>query len=207
MKFSKLSGLFLAMLSLAICSPLAYGDPPAPTETDLVENPYYDNWAAFAVGSTKTVREVTVSADGVKTKERTSTLKEVTEDRIILESVTTELHDVAETIDAPQTVVIPAKISKEAFAHMEFLSQKKEGAPESPNSTSGKETLEIGGEKLECEWIASTWEHGGVTHTSKVWLSKEVPGHLVKWSRGTKSQDHSTSHDSVLISFIAKPAK
>lgn len=210
MKASKLFGLFLALLSLAICSRSVCADPPTAGEGALVDNPFYGNWAAFAIGSTKTVREVTTLHDGVKIKEKTSTLKEISEDRIVLESVTTELRDVAEIVDAPQTIIIPAKISKEAFAKMEFLSSPTKDSvhPETPGATMGKETLDVGGEKLDCDWIANSWtDKEGGTHSSKVWLNKDVPGHLVKWTREAKSPTHTSNHETMLVSFIAKPAK
>ena len=132
------------------------------------DNPDYQRWAPFKVGSwTKMKSEIDNNGNKMALPtELTTTLIEVDEHKAVVEEalVNTMLPKDSPKQEKPKRRTYQAKTKKAETIEEE-----------------GDEELEVGGKKLACHWVKSTPPGG----SKKAWLSSEVPGKVVRLEIGT----------------------
>ncbi|MFB3893480.1 MAG: hypothetical protein ACE15C_15815 [Phycisphaerae bacterium] len=156
--------LMVVILAMAAAPALA---------ADMIDNPAYKNWAQFKVGaSAKTVQEMAMAGQTTRT-EMTSTLKELTPEKAVIEMKT--VAEVAgQKIENTQKIEHAAKIEKAAEPTTK------------PQMKEGTEEIEVAGKKIKCKWVETTAEQAGTKTTSKVWTSDEIPGLMAKMETKTE---------------------
>ena len=130
-----------------------------------VDNPQYKSWAKFKPGTA-----VTMKTDAAGTTiETTTTLVEVTPEKVVVESKMKMAG--MEGMDMPATKMdIPAKVAQAAG-----------GTATGPAPVTKDEEVEVAGKKYKTK---VTETKSGDT-VSKTWTSDEVPGMMVKMESGT----------------------
>ncbi len=159
------------LLGLAVLLGLtgaAAGDPQAGTPT--VDNPQYEMWSGWRVGTSVTVRTELVAKGGVQqTTKVTHTLKKVSPELAVVEVTAVGESGGVATPVPPYSMDIPAKLPKPDVT--------PKGTKPKSKQTSGRETLTVAGKKLSCEWFEIVLDGGT---TMKTWMCNDVPGQLVK---------------------------
>ncbi len=140
---------------------------------DLVDNPRYLEWSKYKPG-TLVRMDMTTEAAGQNVKmSMTTTLKEVTAEKVILEMKTA--MDMPGMAPQVKTVTEPAKIEK---------AQIKPTSPEQmPNCkvvNKGTEDVKVGDKTFKCNWYEVEIEQQGMKMTSKMWTCDEVLDKMVK---------------------------
>ena len=162
--------------TLLVVTMLAATATPAIAEK--IDNPEYLSWKQFKPGAMVKIEHVSKVAGNETKMVKTTTLKELTDEKAMVSSQTT-MSVMGNVIKQPaEDQEIPAKFDK----------------PEMPEGTKtpdieteqGEETLTVGGKEIACKWVKSTVKTGGNTILSKAWSSDAVPGGLVKMESTTK---------------------
>jgi len=149
---------------------------------ETVDNPAYGSWAKF---KPETMIQMKVTADfgGNKTVQTmTTTLKEVTAEKVVLE-VKVSMETGGQKIDMPpQTQEIPAKIEKQ---------EPPADAPK-PKVSEGTEKVTVPAGEFDCKKTTTEMEVQGTKTVSTAWTCDSVPGMLVK-TESKMAQGSSTS--------------
>jgi hypothetical protein len=132
-----------------------------------VENPEYQAWANFKVGSYVAYK---VTTGGVEV-EQFHELVELTAQKAVVKTKTRSKGKDLNTVNRD----IPAKIAP---------------AKETPKATvtTGEQTIEVAGKKIQCLWTEKQYEDGTYT---KTYTSPSMPGNLVVLAQdiaGVKTQ-------------------
>jgi len=175
---------FIAALAVAIAcclQPVA-----AQPQDEMVANPFYRFWASFKPGATAIHLEQTkmpgedgeMAPSGGGENRITYRLVEVTDDQVILETFVRERDFLGYVEAAPTRQIYPAKILKSDLEQI----LKEAGAQ------MGDEAIQFDGRELKCRTMTGTRKGSdGEVVEFKLWLSDEVPGHIVKKVRSTKA--------------------
>lgn len=159
------------ILLIAVCLlPMAaWAADPKPDE--MVNNPPFANWSAFAAGTSITQKETVTLGDGSKV-ELTKTLKLLskTKDQVVVESMVKQAGGGAVESQTTATAY-PAKVK---------MSDVDTPGDQTASVTEGKETVDYKGKKIEVEWVEATTKVGDGVVTEKIWTAKDVPGGIVK---------------------------
>jgi hypothetical protein len=159
----RIAGL-VALLTLA--------GPAAAEET--VENPEYKKWAVWKEGAYATLKGENRFGDTVTVVTSTQTLKAVTAEKVVIEVTTVTVTNGQTTKAPPATMEFRAREPKlPADVLKQVEEQTKKNAAQ---TTKGKETLTVNGQKLACEWVR--FQSEGID--SKSWMCDDVPNQLVK---------------------------
>jgi|SRR5579872_3380171 len=143
------------------------GDTPAgggDSKPAVAKNP----WGSFKVGSYETTKTSTTAAGNTMATEIKMTLVALTADKATVETATTVMGNTTKAnVDIPLTATQTPNTPPNGTA---------------PNATvkSGNETLTIAGKSLACKWTETEADSNGNHVTSKIWMSEEVPGFVVK---------------------------
>jgi hypothetical protein len=158
---------------------------------DEMDNPQYQQWAKFKVGSSVTMKMVTDSGGFKMEMVTTTTLKALTDKEATIE-IKSSMVIGGNKMDQPvQEQKIPAKIEKVEVKKVEGEEQ------EMPKVEEGKESLEIDGKTVACKWTKSTSDMAGSKTVAKIWLSDDVPGNMVKMESTTTGEATATVKSSV----------
>lgn len=168
-------GVVVAILGVAL-SGAGWGQ-----DGKTIDNPQYQAWSAFKVGSF--VKQKTVMAGtGFNTEMFiTQKLVEKTAEKLVLEMSQTmisngqKMNMPAQKTEVKAKMPAPPKVETKKVDH-----ETKEG----------KETLTIGGQKVECKWTQTTMTTNGQKVVSKVWMNDDFPGKSVQMNTeasGTKT--------------------
>lgn len=166
---------------------------------DKVDNPEFANWSKFKKGTSVTMKSVTTSAGMSFEATITSTLVEVGADKLVIETSSVskvmgmEIKVPPMKRDVPKQVEIPKGVKKE-----DFTSGKPQGTYEE-----GTETVKIGGTEVKTKWYKSKFESDGNKVESKMWVSDDTPGILVKSETTLTGKLASTSK--IEVTEIKKP--
>jgi hypothetical protein len=140
-------------------------------------------WGSFKVGSYETMKTTTTTdVGGNKTNtsiETKMTLLSLSADKATVESATTMMGNTTKT-----NMDIPLAAST--------TTPPPNGSTPNASVKSGTETLTVAGKSLSCKWTQTESEAGGNKTVSKVWMSEEVPGFVVKMvntTTGTMSSE------------------
>jgi len=143
---------------------------------DTVDNPAYKSWAAFKVGTaikTQTTTVMTMGEKDMTTKTTTTTtLKELTADKAVVEMVSETDMNGTKIPGTPMKVDIAAKMAKDAASQPAGTKVTKKGE--------GDEEVAVGDKKYKCHWVENQTTSDQMDGTSKVWTCPDVPGGTVK---------------------------
>jgi hypothetical protein len=172
---------------------------PAVQADDKVDSPIYKHWAKFKPGAFSVVKTIR-SAKGIKAEiTATTTLKEVTPEKVVVELQIVTLGSEEKMEMVPRKQAYPARIEKDEARKMEDPKKgdKVENA-EVLDVEQGKEEIKVGDKKIKCKWLETRSKQDDQTAVTKVWTSDEVPGQVVKMVVTTKGGAEMTSETSLL---------
>ena len=115
-----------------------------------------------------------------------------------------ELTDEKLVIEMTMAMEIEGKSMDMPANRMEHLKQMDEYKPadvpeeEKPVVKEGEETLTVGDKKIACKTTETTSKIAGSAYWSKIWMSAEVPGGLVKMEHKSESAGMKVTTSSVL---------
>jgi hypothetical protein len=183
-------------LASAVLVALAAG--PAPAQ-ETVDNPEFATWSKFKPGTSITIKSTT-TANGMATElAMTVTLVEVGTDKVVLETsgvtkaMGMEFKLPASKRDSPKTITLPKDVPKPPAP-----GAKPEGTYEE-----GTETVKAAGTEFKTKWYKTKAEAGGVKTESKMWISDDVPGTVVKME--SKSSGAATAETKFELTEFKKP--
>jgi hypothetical protein len=159
---------------------------------EMVDNPMYQHWAKFKVGSFSTLKS-TMSTGGET--EMTQTLKELTPQKAVVEMKNVMVMAGKKTEIPPQLITHPAKIEKgkASDTHMPAGSAKV---------ASGEETITVKSKGITCKWVKSEISQNSMKTTTTAWINDDIPGTLVKSDSKTEGTVKMSTLQ-VLIDFKA----
>ena len=161
----------LPQLSAVTLVVLAAGAAAAQETT---EDPEFKSWSKFKKGASVTLKSTTDLGKTTVVTVITTTLVEVGEDKLVLETVATstingmEIKVPAMKRDVPKTVTTP-KVDK-----------KDDPKADKPKIEEGTETLKVAGVEVKAKWYKATADVMGTKTESKTWTSDDIPGGTVK---------------------------
>jgi len=159
---------WVAGLALVLGAGLARAEEPQ-QQPPLVDNPQYQAWANYGVGSSETLEGHIDGGNGQKmTMESTHTLKEKTGEQVTIEiTVTMEMMGQKHT-SPPQQQVIKAKSEKQDVDEV------------------GKEEVSAAGKAFNCKvYEAHSLNPQAGDAKARIWVSDQVPGGVVKMEAST----------------------
>lgn len=166
---------FAVLFTLASCACVlaqeAASRPASVQSVEMVENPLYKHWSQFKPGSFATMKIMSDSAGMTSESTVTWTLKEVTPDKVVIETLTKATVSGNEMTMPAQPMEIMAKVSKVEAEKAE----KPEGKVDE-----GDEDIEVVGKKMKSKWIETVMKYGDMTTKSKVWTCDGIPGQICK---------------------------
>ena len=163
---------------------------------EMIENHEFTSWSKFKKGTAITTKITTAAAGMSSELTVTLTLAEVGTDKLVLEqsSVTKvmgmEFKQPAVKRDVPKTVAVPKGTPRPPAP-----GAKPEGTYEE-----GTETLKVGGMEVKTKWYKVKLEMGGIKSDTKMWISEDVPGMIVKME-GTTAGANATESKLEVVEF------
>ena len=160
-----------------------------------IDNPIYQNWAQFKPGSFATLKSATKMGDMSVESKITQTLKQVTDEKVIIEMEMV-------TLAAGQEMKMPAR-AMEHLAKIEKVEEEPAEAVEPVKLDEGAEELTVNDMKIKTKWVKTEFTQDDTTIVSTVWTSDDIPGQAVKMVSETKGPMTSTS-ETILVDFKAE---
>jgi hypothetical protein len=146
-------------------------------------NPAYESWAKHKPGTMVKIKTVSDAAGNKTEIEQTMTLKDVNPERVVIE-VATSMSMMGQKMDQPaQTMEI--KANEPAPASMTGKDTTDQPKPDM-TTKEGEETVTVAGKSVKCKVTETTMKQGDMTVHTKVWMSPEIPGMLVKMENKTE---------------------
>ncbi|HZR84237.1 MAG TPA: hypothetical protein VFD92_24275 [Candidatus Binatia bacterium] len=164
----------VASLALsAVAQPGFAADKPKPDE--MVNNPPFQNWSGFPVGTAITQKETVKLNDGTTVAiDTTSKLVKKDKDSVVVETTMGEAGAAAQTGMAGEsktTTTFPAKVK---------MSQTDTPASAGTSVTEGTESIDYQGKTVTAEWTNAVIQNGDETTEEKIWTLKDIPGGIVR---------------------------
>lgn len=188
----------MRLTRLAAVAVLALVARPA-LAADTIPNPEFNSWSKFKKGTSVTMKVASVAAEVKSEIVTTTTLVEVAADKLVLETESAikingmEIKMPAEKRDVLKTLELPEGTKKE-----DVTAGKPPGATEE-----GTETLKISGVEVKTKCYKYSGEVAGTKTESKVRVTAELPGTMVK--SVTTATGASTSTTTVEVTAFKKP--
>lgn len=156
-------------------------------------NALYDSWAKHKPGTMVKVKMVTEAAGNKTEMETTQTLKEVTPEKVVVDTQTT-MTMMGQKLEQPaQPMEIPAKME----AGQAAAAQAQKAADVEVKES--EETVTVSGQSVKAKVV----ETKDKTTWSKAWTSADVPGTVVKMESKTTG-DMATSTTMELVEMSIK---
>lgn len=129
------------------------------------DNPQFEAWKSFKPGSW-VKHQMKMNAGGQEMEsETTTTLLEQSGDKIVVE-VKNKMKVGGQTMEMP--------------VQKQEITPAPDPAKQGEIKKEGEEEVEVGGKKYKCTVYTSQVAQGGQTMKGKFWISKDVPGGMVK---------------------------
>ena len=182
---------------LCAAPPSQSADKPKPDE--MVNNPPYENWSQFPVGTTVTQKETVKLDDGSTVAiDIVSKLVSRTKEQVVVETTMGEAGaGKSEGVagDSKTVSTFPAKVK-----------MSKYDTPQSAGTTvtEGTEAVAYQGKSATAEWTDVVTQNGNETSDTKEWTLKDVPGGLVRRTT-VKKKDGQVTSSSTLELVEVKP--
>jgi len=148
-----------------------------------IANPAYDQWAKFKPGAFAKHEGETVAMGNANKMTMMAKLVELTDEKAVVESTTS----MSGMDMPPQKMELTKMMEKVEMPKVEGQEMPK------PDTREGEERLDIAGKSLKCKTIETMMKMGDINVTSKVWMSDEVPGGMVKMESKTDGAMASTT--------------
>jgi hypothetical protein len=153
-------------------------------------NPAYESWAKHKPGTMIRTRMVSEAAGNKTQIETTQTLKEVTPEKVVLETKSS-MEMMGQKMDQPaQPLEIPAKAGAAAPGMTPTAEQPKQPDMEVKES---EETVTVAGKSVKAKVVEMKGKQAGMDMWTKTWTSNDVPGTLVKMESKTGGEMASSS--------------
>ncbi|RPI73074.1 MAG: hypothetical protein EHM45_21290 [Desulfobacteraceae bacterium] len=150
-----------------------------------IDNPMYQSWSKFKVGSSATYKMVSKAAGTTTDMEITYKLLELSPQKAVIE-LKTVMFVSGQKIDTPATKMdYPAQVDKAGS-----------GGAAPKEMGKGEDSIEVKGAKLTAKWIKTETNVSGSKTTSTVWSNDTIPGRTVKSVSVTQG---STPSESTMI--------
>jgi hypothetical protein len=138
---------------------------------DKVDNPAYKSWAQYKPG-TVVVTKTTSEVGGMKSEvSMTSTLAEVTADKVVVEVITATKVNGMEFKGPAVKQDIPRQYDAPKGGAADPKGAKPEGKTED-----GTKKMKVGGTEFDCKWV----KYSGTGADSETTTSDAMPGMMVK---------------------------
>lgn len=157
----------------------------AGTAPEIVDNPAYKNWAAFKVGTSITLthnvrmgesgwamHDPTGEPPGPREIRQTYELVDLNADKAVVSETTTEIGENSEAELSTVKITYPSKVKS---ANIEITPKEK-----LESFAEGDEDVDLLGKKVKAHWVDTKMKIGNRTSESKVWMSDDVPGGVIK---------------------------
>lgn len=153
-----------------------------------IENPQYKEWAKYKPGTSTTMATTSDAGGQTSSMETKTTLKEVTDDKIVLD-ISMSMDAGGQKMNMPaQTTEIKKMIDAPAAADATAAAN----APK-PDTKTSDESVTVGAGTFKAKVTEATMDAGGSKTTSKTWMSDDVPGGMVKMEASTDGPMKSTT--------------
>jgi hypothetical protein len=157
------------------------------------DNPSYTSWAKCKPGTSTTMLTNSDMGGQSSKTETKSTLVEVTPEKCVIEIVN-HIEAAGQTMDTPAQKVDIPKAMATAQANAEAVAHATGGKAEAKaEAKSTQEEVTVPAGKFKARVTENTIEVAGTKTISKVWMSDEVPGGMVKMEATTDGAMKSTS--------------
>ncbi|MBF0544207.1 MAG: hypothetical protein HQM08_07230 [Candidatus Riflebacteria bacterium] len=136
---------------------------------DKVDNPMYQKWAKFKIGTSVKYKQESDVAGNKTESDIVYTLAELTPEKVVVE-MSGSMAVMGKPVDMPKT-------------KMEYLAKVDKVAPATAEAAKPKESdeeLSIAGGKYKCHVVETEVKVGEGSVVSKIWSSDDVPGSMVK---------------------------
>jgi hypothetical protein len=195
--------LAASVLGLAVSLAAGFGGDKGET----TENPYYKHWANFKKGTTVVHSEKTTFGDdakdelpgGVDEKTVFYKLLRVTDKRADVEAVVVEREFLSSTESAPTRIIYPARVNKAYLDAVLLAAGAKRGEETLKVRVNGKDR------EIKCQTIEGKRTKKGEEVKQKFWLSRSVPGGIVKRTRRTERDDKLVAETITLLRAYRAP--
>ena len=195
--------LAASVLGLAVSLAAGFGGEKEET----AENPYYKHWASFKKGTTVVHVEKTTFGDdakdelpgGVDEKIIYYKLLRVTDKRAVVENVVIEKEFLSSTESAPTRISYPARVNKAYLDAVLLAAGAKRGEETLKVRVNDKER------EIKCQTIEGTRKKKGEEVQQKFWLSRSVPGGIVKRTRRTERDGKLVAETTTLLRRYRAP--
>lgn len=159
-----------------------------------VEHPIYRSWAKHPIGTTITLRSVTISGGHtIVTTNRTRLVK--------LTASAAELETTMTSDGTGKVVESPPQTYSQRRMFPLFAGMTKDDIGKPPKtSKNGEETLKLVGKEIKTRWFDSTGQTEVGKSSTRTWMSDDVPGKLVKAVTQVPAAKNSTTVE--LIEFM-----
>jgi len=156
-------------MPMVLCAMVLVVVAAAAARAEQVEDPRYAAWKDYAIGSSASYETETAAGGQKMLFESTHKLLEKADDHVTVEVTTSYTIDGAKHSVPPQKQNIAAKSEKKNVAEKESEDVKAAGKTYTCKVYEVKETTPTNGKEV----------------TAKVWVSKDVPGGMVKMEAST----------------------
>lgn len=188
-----LSKASVPLLSLAFLLNFA-----ALTSADQIEHPAWVNWSKFPVGTRVTMRSVTkIKGTVIATVETTTVLSKKDDKAVVIrKSFAVAGEPKPNPDDYVETTI------KRYFPLLPGADPAKVGKPASI-AEAGTGKIDLLGKTYETEWYESRATTEAGPATTRTWISKEMPGQIVRSVSEVKAAGKSTIDEVVAIDLPA----
>ncbi len=164
--------------------------PSLPPLREMVEHPTYKLWGDFPVGTRVALKTVTDSrlTPGQTVTTIVYTLRERTDDHIVVESQATTVYNSGRVEKNPPTSVRTQRL----IALPPDMKKEDWGKPP-PDQESGEEEITVLGKTYKCRWNRSRSSTDAGEMITTTWTSSEMPGGLVKSVAEVKAVEEVTT--------------
>ena len=165
----------IARTMTATLALISFAAIPAIHAAENVDHPAYLSWARHPVGTTIVVRSQTESKARILTTTTTSILKEIKPEKVILE--------ILKVSDATEGLIKSPPERLEQYRLFPLLGKTKKEDVGKPTGAiaQGEEVLKVDGKDYKSVWFDTKGKgEGGMVWTSRIWMSDDVPGRLLK---------------------------
>jgi hypothetical protein len=158
-----------------------------------VESPVYKSWARYKVGTSIRLQAVTLIQGNRVETTTTARLVELTDEKVVVESVTASDGTGKAIENAPQKLVY-----RRAFVLLPGVKREDVGKPDG-SIARGEESLKLAGKEYKAQWFDSKSRVEAGEALTRTWMSDDVPGKLLKSVTKVPAADKTTTLELVEI--------
>ncbi len=175
---------------LLLLSVLGLGAAPA-VAADMIDNPAYQQWAHFKVGSWSKMQQTMSAQDQEMHTTIEQKLTALDDTKAVVQMQVT-MNVAGQTMTMPgHAMTIPARIAKD-----DQKAQKVEAT-----TKAGTEQVSVSGKTIQCHWTEGTMRYQGSTFQGRWDTSAAVPGGMVKMNGTVEGDGQGGKIEMTLLDF------